>query len=104
MMKCFLYFQAKVVTNLFPTIVAKSDEDLEKHLKGLIKTAPVMLFMKGTLQEPKCGFSRQLVQLLNEQGVSYKTYNILQDQQVREGLKKFSNWPTYPQVRKIVFL
>uniref|UniRef100_A0A1B6ISW9 Thioredoxin domain-containing protein n=2 Tax=Homalodisca liturata TaxID=320908 RepID=A0A1B6ISW9_9HEMI len=78
--------------------VSQGKEDLETRLKTLIKSSPVMLFMKGDRQEPKCGFSRQIVQILNEHNASYKTFDILQDQAVREGLKKFSNWPTYPQL------
>lgn len=77
-------------------------QDLEVRLKSLINSAPVILFMKGDRQEPKCGFSRTITQLLNEQQISYKTFDILQDQQVREGLKKFSNWPTYPQVSILI--
>ncbi|KAJ3045287.1 Glutaredoxin 3 [Rhizophlyctis rosea] len=71
---------------------------LEKRLKSLINTQPVMLFMKGTPQQPRCGFSRQTIELLNEQGVKYGSFNILADEEVRSGLKKFSNWPTYPQI------
>lgn len=71
---------------------------LEDRLKELINSAPVMLFMKGDAAHPKCGFSSQMVKLLDENFVTYKTYDILCDNEVREGLKKFSNWPTYPQV------
>uniref|UniRef100_A0A1B6FH87 Thioredoxin domain-containing protein n=1 Tax=Cuerna arida TaxID=1464854 RepID=A0A1B6FH87_9HEMI len=78
--------------------MSEGKEDLESRLKTLITSSPVMLFMKGDRQEPKCGFSRQIVQILNEHNASYKTFDILQDQTVREGLKKFSNWPTYPQL------
>ncbi|DAZ94874.1 TPA: hypothetical protein N0F65_008018, partial [Lagenidium giganteum] len=74
------------------------DEALEYRLKKLINASPVMLFMKGNPTEPKCGFSRQAVALLNEEGIQYGTFDILSDDQVRQGLKLFSNWPTYPQL------
>ncbi|KAK3606046.1 hypothetical protein CHS0354_006391 [Potamilus streckersoni] len=73
-------------------------EDLNTRLKKLIEAAPVMLFMKGTPAEPRCGFSRQIVQLLNERNVKYSSFDILQDEEVRQGLKTYSNWPTYPQL------
>lgn len=66
--------------------------------KALINRAPLMIFMKGCPSEPKCGFSRTLVEILNETGLQFDTFDILQDEDVRQGLKKFSNWPTYPQV------
>jgi Grx4 family monothiol glutaredoxin len=57
-----------------------------------------MLFMKGTPSSPQCGFSRQLVGLLRERGVRYGFFNILADDDVRQGLKEFSDWPTFPQL------
>lgn len=74
------------------------EEDLDSRLAGLVKAAPVMLFMKGTPSSPQCGFSRQTVSLLRERGVRYGFFNILADDEVRQGLKKFSDWPTFPQV------
>ena len=57
-----------------------------------------MLFMKGAPSAEKCGFSRQIVSLLEENGVKFGTFDILSDEEVRQGLKTFSNWPTYPQL------
>lgn len=71
---------------------------LEDRLKSLINTAPIMVFMKGNPGQPKCGFSRTLVQILTDLGTPYKTFDILSDEEVRQGLKEFSNWPTYPQL------
>jgi Grx4 family monothiol glutaredoxin len=73
-------------------------EGLFKRLETLVKAAPVMLFMKGTPSVPQCGFSRQLVALLRERGVRYGFFNILADDDVRQGLKEFSDWPTFPQL------
>lgn len=71
---------------------------LEERLKALINKAPVMLFMKGNPEQPRCGFSGKTVQLLGEQKVEFGHFDILGDEEVRQGLKTYSNWPTYPQV------
>jgi Grx4 family monothiol glutaredoxin len=76
----------------------KAKEELFKRLGDLVKAAPVMLFMKGTPGEPKCGFSRQLVAILRENAVKYGFFNILADDEVRQGLKEFADWPTFPQL------
>ncbi|KIW91706.1 Grx4 family monothiol glutaredoxin [Cladophialophora bantiana CBS 173.52] len=83
-------------------------EELNDRLAKLVKAAPVMLFMKGTPSAPQCGFSRQLVSILRENQVKYgqgakglrkyRFFNILADNDVREGLKVFSDWPTFPQL------
>jgi len=57
-----------------------------------------MLFMKGSPTEPKCGFSKKITALLNTNNVEYQSFDILQDEEVRQTLKTFSNWPTYPQL------
>ena len=77
---------------------AMSQEEVNKRLSELVKAAPVMLFMKGTPSAPQCGFSRQTVSILREKGVRYGFFNILADDEVRQGLKEFSEWPTFPQV------
>ncbi|XP_062436571.1 glutaredoxin-3 isoform X1 [Rhea pennata] len=71
---------------------------LEDKLKTLINKAPVMLFMKGNKQVAKCGFSKQIIEIINSTGVDYETFDILEDEEVRQGLKTYSNWPTYPQL------
>ncbi|KAK3932073.1 Glutaredoxin-3 [Frankliniella fusca] len=71
---------------------------LEERLKGLINKAPVMIFMKGNPGQPKCGFSRTLMEIMRGTGVSFETFDILEDEEVRQGLKEFSKWPTYPQL------
>ncbi|XP_029359575.1 glutaredoxin 3 [Echeneis naucrates] len=72
--------------------------DLNQRLKKLINAAPCMLFMKGSSQEPRCGFSRQIVALLKERNIQFSSFDILSDEEVRQGLKTYSNWPTYPQL------
>lgn len=78
--------------------MTSSKEELDARLSNLVKAAPVMLFMKGTPSAPQCGFSRQLVSILRENGVKYGFFNILADDEVRQGLKEFSEWPTFPQL------
>ncbi|NXK69516.1 GLRX3 protein, partial [Sylvietta virens] len=57
-----------------------------------------MLFMKGSPKEPRCGFSRQMVEILNKHSVAFSSFDVFSDEEVRQGLKSFSNWPTYPQL------
>lgn len=73
-------------------------EHINVRLGKLVKAAPVMLFMKGTPATPECGFSRQMVALLRKHEIRYGFFNILADDEVRQGLKTFSDWPTYPQL------
>jgi len=73
-------------------------QDKQMRITELVKRSKVMLFMKGNPDEPKCGFSRAIVGLLNETGVAYDTFDILTDEEVRQGLKDYSNWQTYPQL------
>lgn len=87
--------KAEVTTEEDPE---KKKQELFKRLGELVKAAPVMLFMKGTPSEPKCGFSRQMVGILRENAVKYGFFNILADDEVRQGLKEFADWPTYPQL------
>lgn len=85
---------------------AKEEEDEKKDetttlndkLKQLINRHRIMLFMKGIPSSPKCGFSRQIVDILDSFNVSYDAFNILEDDEVRQGLKVYSDWPTYPQL------
>lgn len=72
--------------------------DVISEIKTLVESNPVMLFMKGTPAEPMCGFSAQVVQILNSYGVTYQSVNVLDDWDVREGVKQFTNWPTIPQL------
>jgi monothiol glutaredoxin len=73
-------------------------DDLKARIDGLIQNNRVVLFMKGTRQFPACGFSNAVVQILKKEGVQFETFNILADAEVRQGLKEYSNWPTYPQL------
>lgn len=78
--------------------IAVPAETLDQRLAKLIRRHKVMLFMKGLPSAPQCGFSRQIVEILDSTGVAYDTFNIFEDEEVRQGLKTFSDWPTYPQL------
>jgi monothiol glutaredoxin len=69
-----------------------------QRIDQMVKSNPVLLFMKGNRTFPQCGFSATVVGLLDETGVPYETYNILEDPEVREGAKSYSDWPTFPQL------
>lgn len=72
-------------------------EELNARLRKLTHAAPVMLFMKGEPSNPKCKFSRETTTLLKEEGIRFGYFDILSDDEVRQGLKTYSNWKTYPQ-------
>jgi monothiol glutaredoxin len=67
-------------------------------IRNEIETNDVVLFMKGTAQMPQCGFSSRVAGVLNYMGVQFKDVNVLADQDIREGIKAFSDWPTIPQL------
>ncbi len=72
--------------------------DLNDRIKNLINSSEIFLFMKGNPQMPQCGFSANVVGILNAMNVKYNTFDILTDMDIRQGVKAFSNWPTYPQL------
>ena len=72
--------------------------DLNNKIKDLNKSNEVVLYMKGNPTFPQCGFSSTVVQILKHVGVNFQSYDVLQDEELREGIKKFSNWPTIPQL------
>ena len=74
------------------------NQDIKTRIENLINSAPIMLFMKGTADMPQCGFSANVVKILNHVGVSFNTFNILSDMDIRDGVKQYSSWPTYPQL------
>lgn len=82
-----------------PTAAAQeSKKQLFARIQKLIDANDVTLFMKGTADEPKCGFSGKVVRALDETGVSFGTFDILTDEAVRTGIKEMQNWPTFPQL------
>ena len=73
--------------------------DVHQRIDDLVKSNRVMLFMKGTAQFPMCGFSGRAIQILKAAGATdIKTFNVLEDEGVRQGIKEYANWPTIPQL------
>ncbi len=72
--------------------------DTHTRISGIVSGADVVLFMKGTPLFPQCGFSSKAVAILDHLGVAYDSIDVLQDQEVRQGIKSFSDWPTIPQL------
>ena len=72
--------------------------DVFERIQGEIDEAPVMLYMKGNAMFPQCGFSARVVQILTHLAVPFRTANVLEDEELREGIKQFSHWPTIPQL------
>ena len=68
------------------------------RIKGNVESNDVFLYMKGTPMFPQCGFSARVVQILSHVGVPFQSANVLEDMELREGIKQFSNWPTIPQL------
>jgi monothiol glutaredoxin len=75
-----------------------SEQDVKSWIKDQVTANNVVLFMKGTKDFPQCGFSGRVAQILHFLGVDYKDINVLADQNVREGIKAYTNWPTIPQL------
>ena len=73
--------------------------DVQQRIDDLVKSNRVMLFMKGTAQFPMCGFSGRAIQVLKAAGADdIKTFNVLEDEEVRQGIKDYAQWPTIPQL------
>ena len=73
-------------------------EDTKKEITHLISENPVMLFMKGAPEAPQCGFSARVVQILNFLKVKYHSFDVLSNENIRHGIKEYSQWPTIPQL------
>jgi len=91
----------QILSNDYNSTEAALNEDLtdiNKQIEGLINSSEVFLFMKGNAAAPQCGFSANTVGVLNQLKKPFKTFDILTDPAIRDGVKHFSNWPTYPQL------
>lgn len=72
--------------------------DIQKEIDDTIKSNDIVLFMKGTADFPMCGFSGMVVQVLQRENATFKDINVLDDNEIREGIKAYSDWPTIPQL------
>lgn len=75
-----------------------TSNDINERIKALIGSSDIFLFMKGVPDFPQCGFSANVVGILNAMNAKYNTFDILTDMDIRQGVKEFANWPTYPQL------
>ena len=75
-----------------------NDRDVQAEITKTVSENDVVLYMKGTPIFPQCGFSSQVVQILDYIGATYESVNVLEDMDIRQGIKEFNNWPTIPQV------
>lgn len=82
----------------YKTDPAHRFSNLNEKIRAIINSSDIVLFMKGNASAPQCGFSANTVQILNSFQKPYKTFDILTDPEVRQGIKEFSNWPTFPQL------
>lgn len=76
----------------------KPSSVLNERIEKLINSSPIFLFMKGSPEMPQCGFSANVCAILKAAGVEFKSFDILSDPEIRQGVKEYSNWPTYPQL------
>jgi len=74
------------------------EKKLKEQIEKLIKSSKVFLFMKGTPENPMCGFSMKSAEILKEHGIDFKSFDVLKDNLVREGVKEYAKWPTVPQL------
>ena len=74
------------------------DDSLRQRIQSMVEQNRVLLFMKGTKTFPQCGFSQAVVAILNKNGAPFETVNVLADTDIRQGMKEFSSWPTFPQL------
>ena len=74
------------------------DEKTKQRIENDIKGNKIVLYMKGTPEAPQCGFSAQAVSILKEYNLPFKTFNILEDESIRQGIKEYADWPTIPQL------
>tara|TARA_Y100001968_G_scaffold332764_1_gene392152 strand:- start:5633 stop:5956 length:324 start_codon:yes stop_codon:yes gene_type:complete len=74
------------------------DNNTKSRIEELINSSEILVFMKGTKLMPQCGFSNNVVQILNALGINFDTFDVLSDMEIRQAIKEYSNWPTIPQV------
>ena len=72
--------------------------EINIKIKDILDANNIVLFMKGTPESPQCGFSSQVVQILNYLGIEFSSINVLEDEEIRNGIKEYTNWPTIPQL------
>ncbi len=79
-------------------VAVPAGANINEKIDTLIGSSQIFLFMKGNPDAPQCGFSANVIGMLNATGVNYKTFDILSDMDIRQGVKDYKNWPTFPQL------
>jgi len=74
------------------------DDQIKQQIENDVKSNKVFLYMKGTPESPQCGFSAQVVSILQSYDTDFKSFNVLDDEDIRQGIKEYSDWPTVPQL------
>ena len=74
------------------------NEELKKKIMEMVNSKKVFLFMKGTPMNPQCGFSKKVSEILQNMNIDFGSCNVLEDEEIRQGIKEYSNWPTIPQL------
>jgi len=88
----------RILKTLLKQGASKMTDQLRQEIEKDIKNNKVVIFMKGTIDQPMCGFSGRAIQILQSYSVPVKGHNVLADEQLRQGIKEFTNWPTIPQI------
>ena len=81
-----------------PSTGSEAGGDITERIRKDIESNPILVFMKGTPEMPQCGFSAAVAEVFQQMGVSYASRNVLEDPELRQGIKDYSNWPTIPQI------
>jgi len=81
-----------------PYVEESTDESPTKRIENMVASSPIFIFMKGTPNQPQCGFSANTVGIFGSLGKSFKTFDVLSAPEIRSEIKNFSNWPTIPQI------
>lgn len=90
--------RAGCVAKATSPIIGQMGPELKEAIDKFVSDNKLVLFMKGTKDFPQCGFSNTCVQILNQFGAPYETVNVLEDEAIRQGMKEYSSWPTFPQM------
>ena len=96
--KDFLTNKTNIETQQQRCFSSEAPRDIQKEIGDMVAKNKVVIFMKGVPEAPQCGFSNAVVQILRMHAVTYDAHNVLVDEELRQGIKDFSSWPTIPQV------
>lgn len=96
--KTITQFVVPTRQRLLIRLLSTTNTGIKEQIDSMVKNKQVVVFMKGTPDQPRCGFSRAVCEIFKMHGVKFDAYNILESEELRSGIKEYSNWPTIPQV------